>query len=81
MLLHPVFTYRRSHWKKQFRDPDVVGRVQNGTSQARAGEQMRYVNVKVHDNRCFFANVNKSSIPVTVPEQSEAAVPPHPVLR
>ena len=52
-----------------------------GTNKARAGEQMRYVNVKVHDNRCFFANVNKSSVPVTVPEQSEVAVPPHPVLR
>ena len=81
MLLHPVSTYRRSHWKKQFRDPDVVGRVQNGTCQTRASEKMRYVNVKVHDNRFFFANVNKSSVPVTVPEQSEAAVPPHPVLR
>ena len=42
----------RSHLKKQSRDPDGVGQVQNGTCQA--SEKMRYVNVGVHDNRCLF---------------------------
>ena len=37
----------RSHLKKQSRDPDVVGQVQNG-------KNMRYVNVRVDDNRCLF---------------------------
>ena len=46
MLLHTVSIYRRSHWKKEFRDPDVVGRVQNGTCQARASEKMEYVKSK-----------------------------------
>ena len=32
---------------------------------------MRYVNV--HDNRCFFVNVNKSRVPAIVPEQSKSA--------
>ena len=34
---------------------------------------MRYVNVKVHDNRCLFVNVNKSSVSTIVPEQSVSA--------
>ena len=31
------------------------------------------VNVKVHDSDAFFVNVNKSSVPTIVPEQSESA--------
>ena len=31
---------------------------------------MRYV--KVHDNRCLFINMNKSSVSAIVPEQSES---------
>ena len=34
---------------------------------------MPYVNVKVHDNRCFCVNVNKTSFPAIVPEQPESA--------
>ena len=44
----------RSHLKKPSRDPDVEEHVQNGTYHA--SEKMRYVNVKVHDNRCLFHN-------------------------
>ena len=40
---------------------------------APASEKMRYINVKVHDNRCLFRKVNKSSVPAIVPEQSESA--------
>ena len=64
-----------THWrylKKQSCDPDIVGRVQNGTCQERS-EKMQYVNSIVHDNRCLFVNVNKSSVPAIVPEQSESA--------
>ena len=64
----------RSRLKKQYRDLDVVGRFQNGTCQA--SEKVRYVNLfrKVHDiSSTFFVNVNKSSVPVIVPEQSESA--------
>ena len=47
--------------KKQSRDPDVVGRVQNGTCQRQSSIA------------AFFVNVNKSSVPAIVPEQSESA--------
>ena len=50
-----------------------MGRVQNGNCHARVSEKMRYVNVKVQDNRCFFVNVNKNSFPAIVPDQSELA--------
>ena len=40
---------------------------------ALASEKMRYVNVKVHDNRCLFRKVNKSSVPAIVHEQAESA--------
>ena len=52
MSLFSVPILWRSHLKKQSRDPDVVGQVQNGTCQA--SEKMRYVNVRVQDNRCLF---------------------------
>ena len=66
---------RRSHLKKQSLCPNVVGRVKNGTCQARFFyKKMPYVNVKVHDNQCFFVNVNKrSGVPAIVSEQSESA--------
>ena len=31
------------------------------------------VNIKVHDSRCLFVNVNKCSVPTIVPEQLESA--------
>ena len=51
----------RSNLTKQSRDPDIVGRVQNGTCQARVSEKMRYVNVKVHDNRRLLVKANKTA--------------------
>ena len=56
----------RSHLKKQSRDPDIVGRVQNGTCQTSVA---KFTTI----NQVFFVIVNKSSIPVIVPEQSESA--------
>ena len=53
--------HKRSHLKKQSRDPDVVGRVQNGTCQRQSSIA------------AFFINVNKSSVPAIVPEHSESA--------
>ena len=47
-----VSIHWRSHLKKQSGDLDVVGRVRNDTCQV--SEKMRYVNVKVHNNRCLF---------------------------
>ena len=47
----------RSHLKTQSRDPDVVGKVQNGTCQASENN----------------VNVNKSSFPEIVHKQSESA--------
>ena len=44
----------RPDLKKQSRDPDVVGEFKVAPAKARVSEKMRYVNVKVHDNRCLF---------------------------
>ena len=56
-----------SHLKKQSCDPDVVGRVQNGTC------QMSVTKFMIIDAFGFFVIENKSCVPAIVPEQSESA--------
>ena len=66
LWLFSVLIHCRCHLKKQSRDPDVVGRIQNGTC-------LYMTTSKFTTISAFFVNVNKNSIPAIVIEQSESA--------